>query len=382
MHSFNSYKDYADFKKVHNIKKPRRNILPIMNLDDYESFSQIDSENILAVLSSFPDQIAQSQTLVQDTSIPRLYDVNHILFTGAGENGLAALLLAEYLKDRISIPVSESQSDTLPKWVNKHTLVISISYDGEREETNSSFKQAIQKHCKIIAITSNGHLKQYCEHRNLPMIVLPKGYPSRFTLGFLFFATLFSLQKTGLLQLSLDSDIQETISVLQDMKKTMLPSIPTQENTAKQLARQIQNSTPLFFGWDLYSVVAKRWTMQCNQNAKQISHYYPIPESMYYALVGWANQPSESHHYKSVLFRDHQMESKEMKKRLQFLERFYNDVTDEIITVNPLGKSVLAKLFSVIYIGDFMSVYSALSNDVNPSSTPILHQLDEELTRM
>lgn len=353
-----------------------------MNLDEYESFPQIDSDGILDVLSKFPDQISDSKNLVEHAKIPRLYDVNHIMFSGASEDGLAALLLADFLQDRISIPVSVNQSDTLPKWVNKHTLVFSINYDGDREETINTFKQAIQKHCKIIGITSNGHLKKYCEHRNLPLVTLPQGFPSRFTIGFLFFTSLFSLQKTGLLQINIDSDIKETKTVLEEMKKKMSPSVPIKENTAKQLAIQIQQRTPLIFGWNIFSPVAKRWTMQCNQNAKLISHYYPIPESMYYALVGWANQTQDTQQYTSILFRDNQLETKEMKKRLQFIERFYSDVTDELTTVNPTGKSILAKLFSLLYLGDFTSVYTALSNDVNPSSTPILHQLDEELTRL
>lgn len=41
-----------------------------MNLDEYESFPQIDSDGILDVLSKFPYQISDSQNLVEHAKIP------------------------------------------------------------------------------------------------------------------------------------------------------------------------------------------------------------------------------------------------------------------------------------------------------------------------
>ena len=349
-----------------------------MNLDNIESLASIDSMDMLGSLSRFPEQIDQSYALVSESDIPRFYDVDHVIICGVGEDALAGYLLAGFLYEKITLPIIVHTTGPLPKWVNKHTLVYSISSTGNHTETISSFKQAIQKHCKIIGISSNGTLKDYCLHRNLPFVEVYESIPSRLALGFLFFTILFSLQKTGLLNLGLDSDIDETRFILHQMQKQLPPNVSFNENPAKQLAMKIKDSIPLIFGWDLFSIVAKRWTMQCNLNAKLISYYYSVPECMYYSLVGWANQ-QQSQQYTSIIFRDHQLESKEMKKRLQFLERFCEEVHTQKICVQPTGKSILSKIFSLVYLGDYMSVYAALNADIDPSPTPILQQLDEEL---
>lgn len=350
-----------------------------MNLDEIESFSEIDTTNVLDVLLKFPDQIMQSEAVVTESHIPRLYDIDHILITGAGENETAGSLIKTYLQERSSLPITVIHSGNLPKWVNKHTLVFPLSYEGECFETISSFKEAIKNHCKIIGMTSNGHLKQYCVHRDLPFVDLPQDIPSRFTLGLLFFSTIFSLQKTGLIKLNIDSDVDETGIMLQKLKETFEPIVPIKDNPAKQLGMRLHHRIPLIYGWGVYAPVAKRWAMQCNLNAKLISQYYQVPDCTYYALVGWANQQQSMQQYTSIIFRDHQLETKEMKKRLHFLERFFKEIFADQISVNPTGKSDLTKIFSLLYLGDFMSVYASIHADINPIQTPIIHQLKEEI---
>ena len=350
-----------------------------MNLDEVESFSSIDSTNILDTLFNFPDQILEAEIVVSESNIPRFYDIDHILILGSGHNALAGLLLQSYLKEKSVIPISVDQSGKLPKWANKHTLVFSVSYTGEDLETISSFKEAIQKHCKIIGVCSNGHLKEFCIHRKLPYINLSEDHYSRNEIGLLFFSMLFSLLNTGLYQLSLSSEIKECIHTLNEMKKNSSPSMPIAHNPAKQLAIQINTSTPLIFGWDVFSFIAQHWAMLFNQNTKRLSHYYLVPDCTYYSLVGWAHHIKSQEHT-SIIFRDHQLESKEMKKRLHFLERFYNDVTDQQISVNPNGKNILSKMFSLLYLGELTSVYTAILSNVDPGPTPIIHQLDEELS--
>jgi glucose/mannose-6-phosphate isomerase len=195
----------------------------------------------------------------------------------------------------------------------------------------------------------------------------------------MFFSILYSIIKTGLFQQNFSSEINECIQTLNEMRKNTLPSIPISINSAKKLAVQINSSTPLIFGWDVFTFVAQQWAMLFNQNTKRLSNYYIVPNCTYYSLVGWAHH-IKSHEYTSIIFRDHQLESKEMKKRLHFLERFYQDVTENQISINPIGKNILSKIFSLLYLGEITSVYSAFLLDVDPGPTPIIHQLDEELT--
>lgn len=349
-----------------------------MNLDNENEFSSIDTENIMDTLQRIPDHVNQAQTYVAESDIPRLYDVDHILINGMDEGSIAGELLSWYLRGKMQIPITVNTGETLPKWVNKHTLVLSLNYSGDSPITLSVFKEAYQKHCKLIVICSDGKLKKYCKHRQLPIVDLPHGYQPRFTILLLFFSSLFSLLRTGLLQTDLKQDIKETNEVLSTLSKSVHPSIATEKNNAKKTALQLKNSIPLVYGWNIFTPVAKHWVNQFSQNSKLISYVQIIPDSIDYGIVGLANQ----HHaqtFSSILFRDHHLETKEMNHHLNFLKSLTTEVTSQAMTITPEGKSELAKMSSLLYMGDLISVYSAISRDVNPSPTPILDQLHEKL---
>lgn len=349
-----------------------------MNLDNENEFCTIDTENILETLENIPNHINEAQTSVAESDIPRLYDVNHILINGMDEGRLAGELLCWYLKEKMHIPITVNNGETLPKWVNKHTLVLSLNYSGESPITLSLFKEAYQKHCKLIGICSDGRLKKYCQHRHLPIVDLPHGYQPRFTIQFLFFSSLFSLLRTGLLQTDLRQDIKETTEVLSTLSKSLDPKVVTEKNNAKKIAVKMKDSILLIYGWNLFNPVAKHWVNQFNQNTKLISYVQLVPDSTDHDIVGLANQ----HHAQtvsSILFRDHHLESKEMKRHLNFLKSLTAEVTNQSMTITPEGKSELAKMSSLLYMGDMISVYTAIYSDVDPGPTPILNQLHEKL---
>ncbi|MBS3777897.1 MAG: hypothetical protein KGY50_01235 [Candidatus Thermoplasmatota archaeon] len=348
-----------------------------MNLDTENEFSSIDQEDIRETLENIPDHINQAQTHVAESDIPRLYDVDHILINGMDEGHLAGELLCWYLREKMQIPIMVNSGETLPKWVDKHTLVLSLNYSGECLRTLSIFKEAYQKHCKLIGICSDGRLKKYCMHRHLPIVDLPHGYHSRFTILLLFFSSLFSLLRTGLLQSDLKQDIKECEGVLSNLSKSLNPKVDTKKNDAKKIAIKLKDSIPLVYGWNLFSPVAKHWVKQFNQNSKLISYVQLVPDSTDHGIVGLANQ-KVAKNFLSILFRDHHLETKEMKCHLNFLKSLTSEVTNQSIIIAPEGKSKLAKMISLLYLGDMISVYTAIYNDVNPAPTPILNQLHQK----
>jgi len=353
-----------------------------MDLDNTKSYSKVDKKNMLKFPFTYPDQITQSRTLVAESDIPRLYDIDHIIINGMNEGRIAGELLNWYLREKIALPVSINKGIALPKWINKHTLVLTLNYSGECYETLSNFKQAYQKHCKIIGISSNGHLKEYCDHRHVSHVDLIPEYPSRFTIGFLFFSSLFSLLRTGLLQINIKQDVIETQEVLDRQIKKLHSSIPKKQNTAKQIACRIYKTIPIMYGWDQFTPIAKHWTSQFNQNSKLLSYSTFVLESMHHTIEGLANQQQFTKDFSSIIFRDHHLETKEMKIRLDFLKDLCDDVTAHTILVHSEGKSLLANLFNLIFLGDMISIYTALKSDINPELMPVNKQFNDAFYRL
>jgi len=228
-----------------------------MNLNDVELIKSIDTKNMFDMLSCFPEQIKDAQSLVDSSELPKLYNIQHVIISGMGGSAISGDILKDYTEEKGFIPLSVYRSYQLPKWINKQTLIFSQSYSGNTEETISSFKNAFEKKCPIITITSNGKLKEYSNKRSIPCISLPEGCQPRSALGYLFFSSLYSLHKTGLFTSVIDKDIQETIEQSNKLIETIQPDIDTDHNLAKQIAQNIYNTIPQIYGWHIYVSIAR-----------------------------------------------------------------------------------------------------------------------------
>jgi len=103
-----------------------------------------------------------------------------------------------------------------------------------------------------------------------------------------------------------------------------------------------------------------------------------LPEMNHNELVGWQYPEDVLRNIGVVFLRDR-------GDHLQVQRRF--DLTKEVIaakagTVHEIwseGKSLLARILSVIYLGDYVSLYLACLNSVDP--TPV-HVIDSFKSRL
>jgi glucose/mannose-6-phosphate isomerase len=297
-----------------------------------------------------------------------------------GGSAISGDMLQQYTEETGFIPIIVNRNYLLPKWINKNTLVFSQSYSGNTEETLSSFKQAYEKKCQIISITTNGKLYEYCQKRSIPIIKLPEGYEPRSAIVFLFFGSLLTLQKVGLYKNSFEKEIQEVHKSTEELINQIKRTIPQEHNLAKQIANSIQNTIPQIYGWGIYKPLARRWATQFNENSKLISRYDYIPECNHNDIVGWSENESVAKLFSVLLFRDNNYESLQMKKRLDFMKIFYNQVTSEVIEIHVKGKSSLAKMMYLLVLGDYISCYLAILQKKDPNPISIINQLKNSLT--
>jgi hypothetical protein len=254
-----------------------------------------------------------------------------------------------------------------------------MNYSGNDPGLLHIFKEADQKHCKILTSCSGGRLQTYCKHRHLPCLPLSSELLSQFTNGLLLVSMLSGFVKTGLFPQTIEKDILETQQILFDLKKTMLPTVSKEKNLAKQIAEHIKDSIPLFFGGEEYGPIAQYWSQQFDRNSKTTSSFYSVPECTFNAVEGLAKKQSFSDELRSVIFRDTSQESRELKIVLNFIETFCEDISSPPLIINPEGKSRLAKLVWLTYLGEFSSVYTAQYQGVDPSSSLFIDQIQRQL---
>ena len=353
-----------------------------MILDDEQHRLTIDTKNMFDTISQFPEHIIKTKEIIDSCEIPKMYNIQQVIVSGLGGSAISGDILQSYTEDKGFLPLFVQRTYHLPKWINKHTLVFSQSYSGNTEETLFAFKQAYEKKCTQISITSNGKLLEYSTNRHIPCIILPDGYEPRCAIAFLFFSSLFALQKMGLFTNSIDKEIQETIDVTRRLIEQISPSIPVEQNMAKQISQILHHTIPQIYGWEIYTPLARRWATQFNENSKVISRHDTVPETNHNDIVGWSEDLKVASQFSVILFRDSSLESLQMKTRLDFMKTFYQQVAANLIEIPVHGKSPLAKMMYLLVLGDYVSCYLALLQNKDPTPVSIINQLKDTLQRL
>ncbi len=351
-------------------------------LDDLEKISEIDRSNMLGTLNQFPDQIKEAIEIAKTAKMDHFIKIDDVLITGMGGSGISGDMVTRLFRDKIDIPIVVNKEYDLPKWARKDTLAIFFSYSGNTEETLSAFKIASQKKCKIVSISSGGKLQELSEKRGVAHIKIPSGFQPRAAVAYSLFTLIVILRRTGLLKNTIESDIEETIAITQDVIDNNKKSVVEESNFSKQMARKILNTIPQIYGWGFYYPIATRWRQQLNENSKVIAREDVVSESNHNDIVGWSLNPEASKNFSCILFRDKDNESLNMSTRLNFMKSLFEDSVANIIEIHPKGKSRLAKMMYTMCLGDFLSCYLAILRNIDPTPVDIITELKQRLAEI
>jgi glucose/mannose-6-phosphate isomerase len=348
-------------------------------LNDVNLISKIDKSNQIGNLEKLPNQIIESIKIVESYNLDKLFKVNNIIFSGMGGSAIVGDFITVLLRNKFNIPIFVNRCNTIPKWANKNTLVICLSYSGNTEETIKSFKHAYQKKCKIVTISSGGKLKEYSHNRGINHISIPSGYIPRSAIVYFLFTSIKILEKSGLLNNTLKIDIEDILETAELVIKENNMHIPEEDNPTKIIAKKIFNSIPQIYGWDIYEPIARRWSTQFNENSKIIAKYDFISESNHNDIVGWSQNPEVSKNFSCILFRDKNLESIYVSTRLNFMKVLYSDLTKNFIEIDVKGKNLISKMIYATYFGDYLSCYLAILREIDPTPVPIIDELKEKI---
>jgi glucose/mannose-6-phosphate isomerase len=70
-----------------------------------------------------------------------------------------------------------------------------------------------------------------------------------------------------------------------------------------------------------------------------------------------------------------------MKKRIEVTKSLISGNVGGIVEVWSQGESVLARTMSLIFFGDYLSVYLAVLSGIDPTPVEIIEKLKKELAR-
>jgi len=351
-------------------------------LDDLNIISKVDTSNMLDDLVKYPDHIKKALEIAENAEIERVLKIDDVLLTGMGASAISGDIVNCLFRDKIEVPFVVNRNYDLPKWVKKDTLAIFVSYSGNTEETLSSFKIAYQKRCKILCISSGGKLQEMCEKRGVTHVKIPSGFQPRAATMFILIPLIIFLKRLNLLKNDVLSDIEETILITKDFVENNNKSVSKENNVSKKLAEKIFNTTPQIYGWGVYTPIAARWRQQFNENSKLIARSDVVSECNHNDIVGWSANPEVSKNFSCILFRDRAEESPNMSTRLNFMKTLFDDTTACVVEISAKGKSKLARMMYMMYLGDFTSCYLAVLRKIDPSPVDIIMELKKRLAEL
>jgi glucose/mannose-6-phosphate isomerase len=335
---------------------------------------------MLKYLEDFPVQCEQAVQIARKYPIDgKRYDsIEQVMVCGMGGSAAGGDLLKSYLHREAKIPIEVNRNYLLPRYVGKKTLVFAISYSGNTEETLSAYEDALSRSAKIIAITSGGKLKELCHKDGIDVIEIMGGMPPRATFGYLFFPTLILLERLGLIG-SKEEDIRETIENLRDLCKQYSPQ--SKANSAKEISERIKGNLLLIYAPEHLAACAVRWKNQFNENSKNVAFFSLLPEMNHNEIEVWASSNEFTKKFYLIFLRD-SAENERIKQRISITEGILKDKVAGIQHVVSCGKSLLSRLHSLVYLGDWVSTYLALTNSVDPIPTPMISLLKTKLSQL
>jgi glucose/mannose-6-phosphate isomerase len=148
------------------------------------------------------------------------------------------------------------------------------------------------------------------------------------------------------------------------------------------IARRIGRTIPLMHGGGAVgATAASRWKTQINENANAPAFWASQPELCHNEVQGWGQHGDVTRQVLSLVALRHDGEHPQVSRRFELVEDIVREVVADVIEVRAEGEGDLAQLLDLIIFGDFVSLYLAGREGLDPGPVPTLVELKDALKR-
>jgi glucose/mannose-6-phosphate isomerase len=275
------------------------------------------------------------------------------------------------------VPFEIVRTYTLPHYVDHQTLVIASSYSGNTEETVACLADALTRGAQVAVLAAGGQLIDQAKQCDIAYVRLPADLQPRMAVIYNLQGLAALLVHFGITDSSILEEISRTAEWLREETKRWLSSTPTATNYAKQLALLAVGKTPIFYAGNLMAPVAYKWKISWNENAKNVAFWNELPEFNHNEFIGWTSHPIEKPFAIFDLVSD--LEHPQILKRFEVSDRLLSGQRPKANTIQLAGDTILAQMLWGSILADFVSIYVAILNGVDPTPVPLIEKLKREL---
>ena len=346
----------------------------------FEEIFAIDSSNMYSLIKKFPEQAEEAVQIgnAAKVKIP-VQAMRNIVLCGLGGSAIGGDLLKSYLGGELKVPFIVNRHYVLPGFVDKNSLVIISSYSGNTEETTTALKEALKRKARILCISSGGEVVKMARKRRIALLKIPGGLPPRAALGYSFFPLLITLGKLGLTK-NKSKEIREALALLKQKSEEYGNPDP-KSNKAFGIAEQLRGRVAIIYSsTERFDAAATRWRGQMAENGKSLMFGHVLPEMNHNELVGWKVLKDQMREMQVLFLRDKD-DHPRVKIRMDITRGIVNEYTSHITELWSEGTSLLARMFSLVHLGDWVSYYLSILHGVDPTPVSVIDFLKDELSR-
>lgn len=341
-------------------------------LDDLKYIHDRDQADALGIAERQYQQLGYDfEDLYQDQ-----LDVDNIVYAGMGGSALAALISQGW--PSYDKPFEIVRGYDIPAYVGERTYFIAASYSGNTEETLSALEQAEAQGAQIAVITGGGRLADIARDKNYPLALLPKTEQPRYAVLYNLKALVVLLDQAGQLA---DKDavtgLEASADFLRQAVQPWLPTVPADSNRAKQIALDVIGKSVVVYAGAKLWPAAYKWKIGFNENAKHVAWCNQLPEFSHNEFLGWSEQPVDKPY--AVIDLRSKLEHPRVQKRFEVSAKLLSGKRPEPIVVQAEGETLLQQLLWTVALGDFVTLYTALANGLNPAPADLVEKFKRSL---
>lgn len=343
-------------------------------LDDLKLIHERDAQDVLGIASKQWQQLLHEFDFQGNRQFGNVYNV---VYVGMGGSALAAEFIKEW--PGLGEPFQIVREYDIPEYVDGDTLVIVSSYSGNTEESLSALAQAEAKGAQIAIIASGGKLQEIAAEKGYLFALVPKAEQPRYAVLYNLKALLDIMALAGVLpREKYEAELREAAEYLKGITADWAADVPTSKNAAKQLAQELIGKSVVVYSGPRMHPAAWKWKISVNENAKHVAWIGELPEFNHNEFIGWTKQPTEKPY--AVIDLRSSYEHERVQKRFEVSARMLSGMRPEPHVVEAQGETLLEHLLWLVAYGDFVTLYLAILNGVNPAPVDLVEKFKKELS--
>jgi glucose/mannose-6-phosphate isomerase len=342
-----------------------------------DAIAQVDHSGLLADVLAIPEHLRDALWRVESASgLMESWDSpGGLIVAGMGGSGIGGGLARAILGDHASRPVAVSRAYGLPPWATPETTVLCASYSGNTEETLACYEAAGFVGARRVVVTSGGRLAEQARADGVPVIPIPGGFQPRAAVAYLTVATLEVAALCGVAP-RMTSEVDVAASHAQALAEEWGPD-GSEDALSKQMARALVGTVPMIAGAGITAPISYRWKTQLNENAKVPAISAELPELNHNEIVGWEGV-GELGPFAAVFLDDEDLHPR-IRARIELTEWLLEPNAAATFRVETRGQNPVERVFSLVLLGDLVSVYVAVLRGIDPTPVTVIERLKAQL---